>query len=97
MIVKMQRVGRLKLKVYKDFLFWVQEEAGKPFEDLFNYVVKYDDENEDFVFYHIEIPTSLLSEVTDIVKEKIDKWVKKYKKEQKEKRVHEWTDEYIWE
>ena len=96
MLAKMQKVARINLKLYKDFLFYIQEKSQKYFEELFVYSVKYDGEDEDFVCYHIEVPISLLREATHIIEDAIDIWVKRYKEEQKEeKKVSE--DEYIWE
>jgi len=96
MLAKMQTVGIIKLKLYKDFHSFIQRKVEGRFEKLFVYPAKYDGEDEDFVYYHIEVPTHSFRGAIYSTEGTIDTWVEEYKKEQKEKKKIS-IDKYIWE
>ena len=95
MLAEMETVGTIKLKFYKDFHSFMQKRVQGRFEKLFVYPAKYDGEDEDFVYYHIEVPTREFRGAIYSTEGAIDTWVEEYKKQKGKKKIS--IDKYIWE
>ena len=96
MLARIWRMGRIKIKVYQDIVDYIVNTTCKDFDELFPYIVRYEGNDQDFVYYTVELPIDMLDTAMKEIRDELDSWIKAYKEEKKSKGENK-KDEYIWE